>query len=520
MQAISKSLEFSRMNRQKEMENISNVANYTCIKRLPIIFLEVIKGISKIVDSFLGISPNLAQNVHSSPVNQQATNKTSSSTLHNLPDTKARSKSVLTSAISDAKLKLNPYKNNRPSVNSLLHLFGQWLFEAAIKYIPDKNETIQTENVQKVNNLNNRDFILGQAEAYGILCKLFCSVKTNEKILPEYLNRFYALLLIGLKVPANLGDLNANMEYESGEILASIIVNGYNIFKSDLEGVNIILIQMLNVLNAVFNLKYQQKEDQKSESKQKEIVRTAFNIGSSSVSLIELKRYCIFIFSSLICLPNHFSTLSINDQCSTNFTFYSLRSRILEIFLAAMTNEQDTINLQMLFGCGRLIVGEWSWDEIHKKSNDTNLPEAHDKKEKASYCFNQIVSLICAPLKINNSTLQNHSFALSIFDSLACLAADDILNEDESVVKIAITWIWYYVKSQIKRRSRDHTKEMHSVIVAAYNCLIMLLIKRPNLLKDKNCLQTVTNCIEIGISGSSSYPEVIIYSFFFLFHFS
>lgn len=48
---------------------------------------------------------------------------------------------------------------------------------------------------------------------------------------------------------------------------------------------------------------------------------------------------------------------------------------------------------------------------------------------------------------------------------------------------------------------------MHSVIVAAYNCLIALLIKKPNLLRDKNCLHTVNNCIEIGISGSSSYPE-------------
>ncbi len=48
---------------------------------------------------------------------------------------------------------------------------------------------------------------------------------------------------------------------------------------------------------------------------------------------------------------------------------------------------------------------------------------------------------------------------------------------------------------------------MHSVIVAAYNCLISLLIKKPSLLRDKNCLQTVNNCIEIGISGTSSYPE-------------
>lgn len=117
------------------------------------------------------------------------------------------------------------------------------------------------------------------------------------------------------------------------------------------------------------------------------------------------------------------------------------------------------------------------------------------------------MSLICAPLKINHSTLQNHSFALSIFDSLASIAAGDLLSDEESVCKLAISWIWHYVKMQIKRRSREHTREMHSVIVAAYNCLIMLLITKPSLLKDKSCLQTVTNCIEIGISGSSSYPD-------------
>ena len=118
-----------------------------------------------------------------------------------------------------------------------------------------------------------------------------------------------------------------------------------------------------------------------------------------------------------------------------------------------------------------------------------------------------MVSLISAPLKINNSTLQNHSFALSIFDSLTSIVDDDVSHDDENVFRIAISWILHYVRTQIKRRSREHTKEMHSVIVAAYNCLIMLLIKKPNLLRDKNCLQNVTNCIEIGISGSSSYPE-------------
>ena len=408
-------------------------------------------------------------------------------------------------------LKLNYYKSDRPSVDSLLHLVGQWLFEAAVKNLNDSskndNETLK----------QNREYLLGQAEAYGILCKIFCSIRTNENVSQQYLSRFYSLLLIGLKVPANFGDFNSTtMEYECGEILASIIVNGFNLFKIDLDGINIILIPMLNALNAIFKLKYPQKEaDPKSaESKPKEILRSIFNIGSNSVTLVELKRYCIYIFSSLLSLPNHFSVLNINDSSSNNF--FSLRSKILEIFLAAMTNEQDTINLQILFGCGKLIVGEWSLDELvfNQKNkemstsiNNTTSPimsetiMSFDKKEKASYCYNQIVSLICAPLKINHATLQNHSFALSIFDSLASIAAGDILNEDESVCKIAISWIWHYVKMQIKRRSKEHTREMHSVIVAAYNCLIMLLITKPNLLRDKSTLQTVTNCIEIGISG-------------------
>jgi len=418
-------------------------------------------------------------------------------------------------------LKLNYYKTDRPNVDSLLHLVGQWLFEAALK---SSNDNTKSENENANSLKHNREYVLGQAEAYGILCKIFCSIRTNEKVLQQYLSRFYSLLLIGLKIPSNFGDLNpVTMEYECGEILASIIVNGFNLFKVDLDGINILLVPMLNALNAIFKLKYPQKEiDPKSaENKPKENLRSIFNIGSNSVTLVELKRYCIYIFSSLLSLPNHFSALNINDSSSNNF--FSLRSKILEIFLAAMTNEQDTINLQILFGCGKLIVGEWSLDELafsqkNKETassatvvNNNNTTAAplmsetimnFDKKEKASYCYNQIVSLICAPLKINNATLQNHSFALSIFDSLASIAAGDILNEDESVCKIAISWIWHYVKTQIKRRSKEHTREMHSVIVAAYNCLIMLLITKPNLLRDKNTLQTVTNCIEIGISGN------------------
>jgi hypothetical protein len=67
--------------------------------------------------------------------------------------------------------------------------------------------------------------------------------------------------------------------------------------------------------------------------------------------------------------------------------------------------------------------------------------------------------------------------------------------------------IFDYVRMQIKRKSREHTREMHSVIVAAYHCLVMLLVSKPQLLRDKECLKVITQCVEIGISGSSSYPD-------------
>lgn len=358
--------------------------------------------------------------------------------------------------------KLNTYHISRPSVNSILHLVGNWLFEASIKYSPDSKQVPTpsdgSSDIYSKLMPQSRDFIRGQAEAIGILCKIFCSIKTNEKILPEYLSRFYTIVLVGLKVPSNFGELNSNNEYENGEILASIIVNGYNMFKLDLDGINILHLPMLHALNAIFKLKY--KDEQRGEAnKPKELIHTIFNIGSSSVSLVNLKHYCISIFSSLLCLSNHFNKLPVFDKdlnIIPNQNFFSMRSKILEIFLAAMQNEQDSLNLQLLFGCGRLIVGEWSIDEINRRNSEalnssgSSGMENIDKKDRVSYCFTQVVSLICAPLKINHATLQNHSFALSIFDSLASIAAGDILNDDENVFKIAISWIWHYVKAQIK----------------------------------------------------------------------
>lgn len=270
----------------------SGTANFTCVKKLPVIFLEAIRGVSRIVDSFLGIylmtnyseSQQRVSPMFSSPTSQKAASSTSSQQQQQQQQTleqKIRSSrasmiistsSIISpaSAFAAQEPKLNPYHISRPSVNSILHLVGNWLFEASIKYSPETakapaSATDPPADMYSRLQTPSREFILGQAEAYGILCKIICSKKTNEKILPEYLSRFYTIVLVGLKVPGNFGDLNSTNEYESGEILASIIVNGSNMFKLDLDGVNILYLPMLAALNAIFKLKYIFREEQRGE---------------------------------------------------------------------------------------------------------------------------------------------------------------------------------------------------------------------------------------------------------------
>lgn len=203
------------------------------------------KGVSRIVDSFILIQPSSLQ--FNTPYYTSTASKTSTSALTSGPgiDQRIRSKSVYASSNTSTAsvppasnqdtasqvFRINIYKANRPNVNSLLHLVGQWLFDAAARSITSSPNATPTPDAA-----HHREFVLGQAEAFGALCRIFCSVKTNETILPEYLSRFYALLLHGLRVPSNLGDMiNTQMEYDSGEILASILVNGVNLFKVDLK---------------------------------------------------------------------------------------------------------------------------------------------------------------------------------------------------------------------------------------------------------------------------------------------
>lgn len=65
---------------------------------------------------------------------------------------------------------------------------------------------------------------------------------------------------------------------------------------------------------------------------------------------------------------------------------------------------------------------------------------------------------------------------------------------------------------QCSRPAPSHSRDLHSMLCAAFKCLQLWLVEHSSLLYDRECLHQVLEVVELGISGSKS--QVIIYFLF------
>lgn len=227
---------------------------------------------------------------------------------------------------------------DRPKCNSILHLFGEWLFEAAhigsemwvqntksechdlgrfwtsnlmswFFYVEQATEASRrpssmivdnrkgsislsqpsslTEPVETPSGLTIDKFESGKAEAIGALCRIFSAKKTGEEILPVYLARFYVALQQGLKIPETR---------EIDETMASIIYNSSNLFKIDMDGIHVLLPAFISALDLLLP-----EKDPK------------FKPPNMVINKTELRKSAINILLSILVLPCHFGSLPIRE---------------------------------------------------------------------------------------------------------------------------------------------------------------------------------------------------------------
>ncbi|XP_011866254.1 PREDICTED: ral GTPase-activating protein subunit beta isoform X1 [Vollenhovia emeryi] len=584
--------------------NVIDPCQHPCLQSLPQIFLKAIKGIAGQVDAFLGVSQACCweeccvSNVTSgnsgaggggvgwdrssgrdqpqpspTPPTQRRLAKSFSVTpsavtkgipkasliglttsrvsstppmlISNSGPSSASSTASMTSLGQDIRPPLAP---GRPKCNSILHLFGEWLFEAAFigtegwsqslpqpsgaskrpsSVLVDGPSSLQ-ETVNDVPPTLCIDrYESGRAEALGALCRIFCAKKTGEEILPIYLARFYQAMYHGLKVDESR---------ECGETLASILLNSADLFRLDLNGIQVLVPAVLSALEVVLPEK-------------------DLKLKSNMVSKPDLRRASIHLLISMLTLPLHFQNLAIKElpvfpgthvSEKNPVTFVQLKSRLMNLLINALQVETDPQNTHMLLGALLLSVQDSaaaeeveqvtqpdtvasdsatnllssvtsdSASQISISSDQRSIGDASDIATLQEECiafdsahalFVRATYLVCHRLISSWKTDLNISLAaLEMLSGLARTRIRETARRltDALECKRAVKWLCDYISYQCWRPPPAHSKDLHSSIVAAFSCLTTWLTAHPQLLQDKDCLTTVLEVVELGVSGTKS----------------
>ena len=149
-----------------------------------------------------------------------------------------------------------------PNGNTLLHIFGSWLFQATTHSHPD--------------------YSFGTSESLGILCRIFSQPQRRQPFLRTYLERFYTALREGFR-----GD--------SASVTA-IVMNSSLLFAMELEGLRSIIPDVIQGLRRVLP----------------RLQKGWVSIPSPE----ELRRGAVKILSSLICLGERFGSVKFQSIVS------------------------------------------------------------------------------------------------------------------------------------------------------------------------------------------------------------
>lgn len=545
--------------------NVIDPCQHPCLQSLPQIFLKAIKGIAGQVDAFLGVSqaccweeccvsaitcgsvsigsggvgwdkssskdmtqpsptpPTQRRLAKSFSVTPSAVTKgipkasliglttsrvssTPSTLISNSGPSSASSTTSMASLVQDIRPPLAP---GRPKCNSILHLFGEWLFEAAFigtdgwsQNLPQPSgaskrpSSVLVEGPSSLQEAVNDvppalcidRYESGRAEALGALCRIFCAKKTGEEILPVYLARFYQAMNHGLKVDESR---------ECGETLASILLNSADLFRLDLNGVQVLVPAVISALETVLPEK-------------------DLKLKSNVVSKPDLRRASIHLLISILALPLHFQNLTIKELPTfispmitekNHVTFAQLKSRLMNLLINALQVETDSQNTHMLLGALLLSVQDSAAaEEVEQVTQPDTV--AHDSavnllsSDSAHALFVRATYLVCH--RLISSWKADLNISLAALEILSGLARTRIRETDALECKRAVKWLCDYIAYQCWRPPPAHSKDLHSSIVAAFSCLRTWLTAHSQLLQDKDCLTTVLEVVELGVSGTKS----------------
>ncbi|XP_037072244.1 ral GTPase-activating protein subunit beta-like [Pollicipes pollicipes] len=492
---------------------------HPCLAQLPAIYHRAVRAVALLVNAFLGVTE---------PAAEPAARKDSSGAAPTAAAAAAAAAAASPLRLPEQALQLAP---GRPKCNSILHLFGAWLFEAALvgtsvlssakrtqgqskrasaAYLDSRKSSTssQTPEPSELPAAVTADkFERGRAEALGALCRVFCAKKTAEDILPSYLASFYLVLHEALS------------DRETSEVsqnLAAILLNSSSLLQLDLDGVNCLLPALTDAVHHVI------------ASPRPITVRDSDVPGSA------LRRASVRLLVSMLALPLHFQGLTIREPVSGDrpaVSFLQLRPRLVGLLISGLQQETDTANCQMMLGGLLMCVQDSALYEESSQMmpdpmspgqaassaapdslsacSDASFPEDSSEEppaiDSARGLYVRAIYLVCH--RLMSSWKADLNISLAALELLAGLARVRLQQQDAMECKRAVKWLCDYICHQCSRPPPAHSKDLHSTIVAAFRCVSVWLLEHPYLLDDRETLSTLLEVVELGISGSKSQAK-------------
>jgi len=354
--------------------------------------------------------------------------------------------------------------------NSILHIFGSWLFETVKSIKPGFDEGISL--------------------ATEILSHIFLSCSSKIAFLPIYLSCFYTSIAEAL--------------WCDGKILVSTVIHTQNIFSSELPGSRILIPSYLRALNKIL---------------------TVTPAGSQSEYL---RKSGIKILGSILSLPNRFEKVTFfnfftnrpidpypvlpNDIIigkgnelftppSEISTFEDVKHHIAHLILSALNTEVSSNNLQILIWYILFYQLEFEHQNVSNLPDGKNSTSAFIQasinillKKSASFSNQWPHEVICCSFQLLADLTQFHQ-QIPNFSEIATL-----------VVRKLCKFITFKCKDQ------NMSQETEDVICLAVSVISDWVIVSPwvfegNYLSDTSTLYMVFNALSVALGAKNPNEE-------------
>lgn len=379
----------------------------SCLELLPDIFLKAMKVVSSLVDGYLGTD------------------------------------------IQGSRMTFSP---QRTRVNTILHMFGSWLFQAALLGTPYSG----FQQTGQDNSFND-----GRSEALATLCIIFNSKRHNEVIEDAYLARFFLTLHKGLE--SDIGVKSSSLKYVGGLMV------------KDLSGSNILVVNLIKALQG--------------------FAEASLTQAKIRMKVSTFRESCMEVLKTLIAVTHHFAGIApVSFEAETkNKSLDNHQENLFTTLLQNLQSDKELVPCQ-------------SWLGLLATFLEHHI-ELTDDRDQVVFWTTNVLNLVCYKLiSVWSSDLQT---CVTACETISFIASINV-NIDELVCKRVLGWICDFITLQCNKPPPSHSRDLHSSIISAFQTCQHWLLQHPFLLDDRECLTSVLEITELAISGAKSRKPVMM----------